>query len=349
MLAPEVAASAARGPMYNHSASLPAGITRPPCWGRLLSPRYWPTWAGLGVLRLLSLLPFRQKLAVGAALGALLRRLPLRYVRIARRNIELCLPELGAAARRRLLNRHFTSLGISLLEIAAAWWCPTARLRKISRLEGLEHLREALARGRGAILLTAHFTPLEIGGRILAAATPVNIIYRPSKNEALSYVLGRGRSRNGGHAIPRDDIRAMITALKNNECVWYAPDQSYRKKGAQMVPLFGIPAATNTATSRIARMTGCAVLPFFVERLPGTAGYRAVIRPALADFPSDCPRADAERFHRFIEAQVRAVPDQYLWIHRRFKGLTASDPDYYGRKPPRLINEPQPSAASPAA
>ncbi|MHB8815105.1 MAG: LpxL/LpxP family Kdo(2)-lipid IV(A) lauroyl/palmitoleoyl acyltransferase [Steroidobacteraceae bacterium] len=339
--------------MYQRTAPLPAALARQPVWARLLSPRYWPTWAGLGVLRLLSLLPFRVKLAVGAALGAVLRRLPLRYVRIARRNIELCLPELDAAARSRLLNRQFASLGIALLEMATAWWCPTARLMKICRIEGLEHLREALARGRGAILLTAHFTPLEIGGRILAAATPVNIIYRPTKNQALSYVLGRGRSRNGGHAIPRDDIRAMITALKNNECVWYAPDQSYRKKGAQMVPMFGIPAATNTATSRIARMTGCAVLPFFVERLPGTAGYRAVIQPALDNFPSDCARADAECFHRFIEAQVRAVPDQYLWIHRRFKGLTAADPDYYGRDPPKvapgnLVSAPQPSAASPA-
>ena len=334
--------------MYKLSASIPAAPARPPGWARLLSPRYWPTWVGLGVLRLLSLLPFRLKLTVGAALGALLRRLPLRYIRIARRNIELCLSDLDAAARRQLLNRHFTSLGIALLEMATAWWCPTARLQKISRLEGLEHLHAALARGRGAILLTAHFTPLEIGGRILAAATPVNVIYRPSKNEALSYVLSRGRSRNGGHAIPRDDVRAMITALKNNECVWYAPDQSYRKKGAEMVPLFGIPAATNTATSRIARMTGCAVLPFIVERLPGAAGYRAVIQPQLEDFPGDSPRADAERFHRFIETQVRAVPDQYLWIHRRFKGLTAADPDYYGRHPPpRAVSVLPPSAASP--
>jgi KDO2-lipid IV(A) lauroyltransferase len=301
------------------------------------------------VLRLLSLLPFHLLLAAGSALGAVLRRLPVRFRRIARRNIELCLPELDSAARARLLNRHFTSLGIALLEMAAAWWWPTARLQKISRLEGMEHLQLALDRGHGAILLTAHFTPLEVGGRILAAATPVNIIYRPTKNAALASVLGRGRSRNGGRAIPRDDIRAMIAALKNNECVWYAPDQSYRKKGAEMVPFFGIPAATNTATSRIARMTGAAVLPFFVERLPGTGGYRAVILPPLADFPGDCPRADAERFHGFIEAQVRAVPDQYLWIHRRFKGLTAQDPDYYGPVVPPRVIEPPPSAASPAA
>jgi KDO2-lipid IV(A) lauroyltransferase len=331
--------------MYNRSASRSAAIARPQSWGRLLAPRYWPTWVGLGVLRLLSLLPFSLQLTIGAAFGAVLRRLPLRFVRIARRNIDLCLPELATAQRRRLLDRHFVSLGISLLEIAAAWWWSTARLQTISRVEGLEHLREALDHGHGAILLTAHFTPLEIGGRILAAATPVNIIYRPTKNEALSYVLARCRSRNGGRAIPRDDVRAMIAALKNNECVWYAPDQSYRKKGAEMVPFFGIPAATNTATSRIARMTGCAVLPFFVERLPGGAGYRAVIQPPLENFPGECPRVDAERFHHFIETQVRAVPDQYLWIHRRFKGLTPQDPNYYGAvAPPRVTGLP-PSAA----
>jgi KDO2-lipid IV(A) lauroyltransferase len=323
--------------MSSRTASLPAALARPPHWGRLLSPRYWPTWAGLGVLRLLSLLPFSLQLAIGAALGAVLRRLPVRFVHIARRNIELCLPELCPEERGRLLDRHFTSLGIALLEIAMAWWCPTARLESISTVEGMEHVRSALARGRGVILLTAHLTPLEIGGRIVAAATPVNIVYRPTKNEVLAHVLSRCRSRNGGHAIPRDDIRAMITALRNNEVVWYAPDQSYRKKGAEMVPLFGIPAPTNTATSRIARMTGAAVLPYFVERLPGSAGYRVVIQPPLENFPGECPRADAQRFHGLVEAQVRAVPDQYLWIHRRFKGLTAADPDYYGRKPPAAI------------
>jgi KDO2-lipid IV(A) lauroyltransferase len=335
--------------MSIRSVSLPAAVGPPPCWGRLLSPRYWPTWAGLGVLRALSLLPYRLQLAVGSTLGAVLRRLPTRFVRIARRNIDLCLPELGAAERRRLLNRHFRSLGIALLEIAMAWWWSTERLAAISAVEGMENVRDALARGRGAILLTAHLTPLEVGGRIVAAATPVNIVYRPSKNEALAHLLSRCRSRNGGHAIPRDDIRSMIAALKNNEVVWYAPDQSYRKKGAEMVSLFGIPAPTNTATSRIARMTGAAVLPYFVERLPGGAGYRVVIRPALEDFPTDCPRADAERFHRLIEAQVRAVPDQYLWIHRRFKGMTAADPDYYGRNPPAMPSALPPSAASPEA
>jgi KDO2-lipid IV(A) lauroyltransferase len=292
---------------------------------------------GLGVLRLLALLPYSVLLRLGALLGALLRGLLARFVRTARRNIELCLPDLDPATRERLLRQHFASLGIAVFETALAWWCPAARLATRSRVEGLEHVREALARGRGAILLAAHFTHLEIGARILAAEVPINVVYRPTRNEALAYVLGRIRCRHGGHAIRRDDIRAVIAALKSNECVWYAPDQSYRKKGAEMVPMFGIPAATNTATSRIARMTGAAVLPYFVERLPGSGGYRAVIHPPLKDFPGESPRRDAERFHHLIEAHVHSVPEQYLWIHRRFKGLTADYPDYYARHRPRAV------------
>lgn len=320
--------------MYIDTAARPRTAARAQCWARILAPRYWPTWIGLGLLRFLALLPFPLMLAAGAMLGAILRRLPLGWAHTARRNIELCLPELGAVERERLLNRHFASLGMALLEVPLAWWTPQSRLGRIISVEGAEHLRAALARGRGAILLTAHFTPMEMAGRMLASVTPVNVLYRPTKNEALAYALGRCRCNLGVSPIPRDDIRALITALKNNEAVWYAPDQSYRKKGAEMVPLFGIPAATNTFTSRIARMTGAAVLPYFVERLPGMRGYRAVIHPPLENFPGDSPCGDAERFHRLIEARVRAVPEQYLWIHRRFKGLSADYPDYYGRQLP---------------
>jgi Kdo2-lipid IVA lauroyltransferase/acyltransferase len=302
---------------------------------RLLAPRYWLTWMGLGLLRLVALLPFACIVSVGRALGAVVRHLPIGFIRTARRNIELCMPELTPEAREHLLNEHFASLGIALLEIPLAWWSKSARLASITRVEGTEHLRAALARGRGVILLTAHFTPMEMAGRTLAEITPVGFLYRPTRNEVLAYALNRFRQGSGTRGIPRDDIRAFIGALRNNECVWYAPDQSYRKKGAEMVPMFGIPAATNTLTSRLARMTGATVLPYFLQRLPGTQGYRATIHPPLEDFPSDNPVADTERFNRMIEAQVRLAPEQYLWIHRRFKGLSEDYPDYYGRQASR--------------
>jgi KDO2-lipid IV(A) lauroyltransferase len=302
---------------------------------RLFAPRYWLTWLGLALMWLLAQLPYAWLIRMGKAVGALIRRLPITFVRTARRNMELCLPQMSPGEREQLLGRHFESLGAGLFEIAFTWWSSLARWQPLIQLEGREHLTEALARGKGVILLTAHFTTLEVGGRILLSAAPVSFLYRPTKNRVLAHFLKHRRCKYGGQPIPHDDIRALITALKNNECVWYAPDQSYRKKGAQMVQMFGVPAATNTLTSRLARMTGATVLPYFFERLPGARGYRAVIHPPFDNFPSDCAVADTERFNHLIEAQVRKVPEQYLWIHRRFKGLTADYPDHYRQRAPR--------------
>jgi KDO2-lipid IV(A) lauroyltransferase len=297
---------------------------------RFYAPRYWPTWLALGVMRLVVMLPYPAVLAVGRGLGRIARRLPLPYVQVARRNIELCLPELDAPAREALLDRHFQSLGIGALESAMTWWGNDEHIATLSRVEGLEHLEAALARGKGAIVLLAHFTTLQIGARILNARMPINVLYRPTKNELLAAVSGGSFGRNARKAILRDDVRAMISALRRNEIVWYAADQSYRKKGAQMVPFFGHPAATNVFTSRLSQMTGAAVLYYATERLPGNAGWRAVIEPAFEDWPSDDAVADTRRYHERIEAQVRRTPDQYWWIHRRFKGLTDDYPDYYG-------------------
>ena len=299
---------------------------------RLYGPRYWPTWLGLGILRLVERLPFGAMLAVGRGIGWFARRLPLPYVRIARRNMEICLPELSDAERARLLDRHFASLGMGLLESAMTWWSGQDRIDRLSQIEGLEHLEAALAKGHGAIILTAHFTTLQIGAKILNGRVPLNVLYRPLKNELLARISGGSFGRNARKAIQRDDVRSMISALRRNEIVWYASDQSYRKKGAMMVPFFGHPAATNVFTSRLAEMTGAAVLYYAVERLPGTQGWRGTIEPAFTDWPSGDPIADTLRYHARIEAQVRRMPEQYWWIHRRFKGLTPEYPDYYPRR-----------------
>jgi len=282
------------------------------------------------VLRVIEMLPFPARLRVGSALGRLIRHLPLAYVRIARCNIQLCMPALSAAEQAELVDRHCESLGMSLCETATTWWSSNRRVRQLAEVQGLEHLQAALAKGRGAIMIGGHFTTIEIATRILGTVVPLNVVYRPTKNAVLSHTMFTSFSRNG-KPIAYDDIRSMIRALKRNEAVWYAPDQSYRNKGAAMVDFFGIPAATNTATSRLARISGAAVLTYFPERLPGAAGYRVRIGPALEDFPGVDAIGDAERFNRLLEAQIRRVPEQYLWMHRRFKGLSPDYPDYYGR------------------
>ncbi len=295
-----------------------------------LRPNYLLTWLGLCALRCLELLPFPAQRVVGTALGMLIRRLPLAYVRIAERNIELSLPELSAGQRAALLNRHCQSLGMGLCETATTWWSSDARVNRLADVQGLGHLQAALAKGRGAILIGGHFTTIEIATRILGTVVPLNLVFRTTKNALLSHTMYQGFARHG-KPIPHDDIRAMVRALKNNEAVWYAPDQSYRNKGAAMVNFFGIPAATTTATSRLARISGAAVLTYFPERLPGLAGYRMVIGPAFENFPSGDAIQDAERFNVLLQAQIRKIPEQYLWMHRRYKGLSADYPDYYGR------------------
>ena len=294
-----------------------------------VSPRYWPSWLGIGILRIVELLPYRAIMAVGRGLGFLARGLVPKYRRIARRNLELCFPALTTRQRDKLLRQQFSALGRAVCESAMSWWSSAERIRRLSSIEGLHHLDLAVAHGRGVILLTAHFTTLEISARILCAARPVCILYKPVRSPVLAAVSNRARARLAGTAVLYDDIRGMISALRRNEIVWYAPDQSFRKKGAQMVPFFGIPAASNVHTSRLAELTGATVLYMSHERLPDARGYRLTIHPPFAHYPSGDAMADVRQLHRCIEADATRIPDQYWWIHRRFKGLSEDYPDYY--------------------
>lgn len=292
-------------------------------------PIYWPSWCGIALLRVVELLPYRAIMVFGRGLGFLARVLVPKYRRVARRNLELCFPGVTAAQREQLLVQQFGALGQAVCESAMSWWSSDDRIRSLSTVVGSEHLDQALQRGRGVILLTAHFTTLEISARILCALRPVCILYKPVRSAVLATVSNRARARLAGKAVLYDDIRGMISALRRNEIVWYAPDQSFRKKGAQMVPFFGIPAASNVHTSRLAELTGATVLYMSHERLPDARGYRLTIHPPFAHYPSGDAVADVRQLHHCIEQDATRIPDQYWWIHRRFKGLTADYPDYY--------------------
>src|SRR5260370_15071206 len=265
-------------------------------------------------MRAVELLPYPAQTQVGNSIGLLLRHLPLSYLRIARRNIALCLPELSAPQREALLDRHCRSLGVALCETANTWWSSDSRLNKLAEVQGLHHLQAALAKGRGAILVGGHFTTIEISTRILGTVVPLNVVYRPMKNALLSHIMFSSFCRHGS-PIAKDDIRTMVRALKNNEAVWFAPAQSYRNKGAAMVNFFGIPAAINPVTSRFARISGAAVMTYFCERLPRNAGYPGGIGPAFENFPRPHPVDHVERYNRLLEAHVRFLPEQHLCVH----------------------------------
>lgn len=292
-------------------------------------PQYWPIWLALIFMQRLARRDFSELVRLGRVLGDTVRRLPLPQKRVARRNIELAMPELSAPERERLLKQHFREAGMTLAETAIAWFADDARIRSLVRIEGLEHLDAAQAEGRGVIVLAAHFTTLEIGARFLTATRTAHAVYKPSNNALVSELFKRYRGPCAESMIASDDIRSMVRVLRQGGVVWYAPDQSYRGKGAERVEFFGHPVATNTATTRLVKMTDAQVLPYFVERLPGVLGYRAIIGPPLADFPGESAYEDALRHHALIEQEIRRNPAQYLWLHKRFKDIPGGDRDYY--------------------
>lgn len=296
---------------------------------RFWQPRYWPIWLGLGWLRLISLLPLRSQLAVGRGLGKLIYwSLPERR-RIAASNVALCFPALTAAEREDLIRRHFASLGMTLMEFGLTWWASDALVDRCVDLRGAEHLREAVATGRGIVLLAGHFGAQEFTGRALRAVRPrLGALYRPNKNAFVDAVLMRIRSRSASVMIPKQNMRRMIRALRNGTLIWYAPDQSQRGPFSALIPFLGEPAMTTTALTEIVRLGNALVVPLLPMRL-AAGRYTLEILPALTNFPGASAEEDAVLVNEILETHIRKAPEQYYWIHRRFKGRPAPLPDPY--------------------
>lgn len=275
-------------------------------------------------------LPWPLQRALGGVLGGVLRLMvPLRR-RAARINLRLCFPAMTEAEREALLRASFRDFGIGLFEFARAWWGSIAPIRRRARIEGLEHLTALRAQGRGVLLISGHFMTLETCGRLLCDHVPLAGMYRRYRNPVMEWAVKRGRLRYAAAMFGNDEVRAALRHLKQGGLLWYAPDQDMRGKDTVFAPFFGVPAATITATHQFARLTGCAVVPFFHRREGGR--YVLRIAPPLPDFPSDDATADSARVNAAIEAMVREAPSQYLWIHRRFKRRPGGARSPYRRK-----------------
>jgi len=315
-------------------------MDRPRFRATFLHPRFWLLWLGLGLLWLVVQLPYRVLLVLGRGLGALMYRVASSRRHIARRNLQLCFPELSERKREQLLRENFTSTGIAFFEMAMSWWWPKARLQRLARIEGLEHLQQAQAEGQGVILMALHFTTLEIGAALLSQRHTIDGMYREHKNPVFDFVQRRGRERHNldASAIEREDVRAMLKVLRAGRAIWYAPDQDYGRKQSLFVPWFGINAATVTATTKFARLGRARVVPYTQERLADGNGYRLVIHPPLADFPGESEEADCRRVNEWVEDAVRQHPEQYLWAHRRFKTRPAGEPSLYRKLPKKPVS-----------
>lgn len=282
------------------------------------------------MLWLLGRTPQWMGLALSKPIGWLMFHLMPRRRNIARRNIERCFPELSGEQHRDLLRRNFDALARMVFEVAWSWSAPASRIRAMSRIRGAEHVRAAQAHGTGVMFITAHVTCLEIGGRIAAFEVPTaRGVYRPLNNLVLEWYQNRSRKRYVAGSISKRDPRAIIRFLRREGQLWYAPDQDFGPARSVFAPFFGIETATLEATERLVQLSGCKVVPMYPVYDTASRTYEVTFDAALENFPSGDARADLARINRVFEEKIRRNPEQYWWIHRRFKTRPAGAPPFY--------------------
>lgn len=297
---------------------------------KLLHPRYWFTWFGLGVLWLLVQLPYPILIRLGAGAGKWSRHFLKRRERITRRNIELCFPNIKEEKIEAMIAGNFESLGMALAETGIAWFWSDARVRRYFEVHGLENLQHAQSHQRGVMVIGVHFMSLELGGRITGLCQPMMAMYRPHNNQAMEWAQTKGRMRSNKAMIDRRDLRGMVQALKKGEAVWFAPDQDYGPKGSVFAPLFAVKqAATTNGTYVLSRLAKPAMLTIVLIRNQDKSGYQLIIQPELENYPYEDEAAAAAYMNRVIENEILRAPDQYLWLHRRFKTRPPGEASLY--------------------
>jgi KDO2-lipid IV(A) lauroyltransferase len=275
----------------------------------------------VGLFWLLHFLPLPVLAFIGQDLGSLLYLFAGRRRKIALTNLSLCFPELDKPQRQTLARSHFRTLGSSLLERSVLWWGSEKRLSRLIRFNGEEKIRSLRDAGRPIILLGAHFVGLDAGGMGIGMRFDSLSMYSAQSNAVFDQLVLRGRHRFGDQLLlsRQDGVRASIKAMKSGRPFYYLPDMDYGPRDSVFAPFFGVPAATITGLSRLARATGAVVLPCITRTLPGGRGYVVEVGEPWTDFPSDDVVADTQRMNAFIESVIRTMPEQYYWVHRRFK------------------------------
>ncbi|HET6555150.1 MAG TPA: LpxL/LpxP family Kdo(2)-lipid IV(A) lauroyl/palmitoleoyl acyltransferase [Dyella sp.] len=305
-------------------------MSRPSFTRSLLAPRHWPGWLGVGVVWLIARLPRTWLMGLGHLLGQLVQRVPSPRRHIAEVNIALCFPELSKPEQARLVDAHLRDIGLMMAEFALGWMGSERAIADVPvTIEGLEHLEAARVQGKGVLLVGGHFSHLELCARLVSQRIRISGMYRKMDSAPFEWAVLRARLDYAEAMFEKDDIRGTVKHLRSGGTLWYAPDQDMRSKDSVFVPFFGIPAATITATHHLARLSGACVIPFHHRRLPGNAGYALRLGAPLADFPSKDALEDTACVNVCIEEMVRAAPEQYLWVHKRFKTRPEGMPSVY--------------------
>ena len=295
----------------------------------LLHPKYWGSWLAIGLLRLISLLPFKAKLAAGTFVGRLAYRFAKRRRHITQTNIRLCFPALSDAEQEQLVRQTLIDNAIGFFEIAWAWWANPKKLQGLFDIEGLEHLEKAQANGKGVLLVGAHFTHLDLCGLMLNAVADIDAIYRKNNNPVFEYIITKGRQRVFKNVLDRNNMKRILSKLREGRAIWYAPDQDYGRNSAVFAPFFGIQAATVVATSRLSKLGRATPLGLFHIRDPQTHRYTLFFVPIEQAFPTGDDTEDATIINKMIQTAILRQPSQYMWVHRRFKTRPEGEASFY--------------------
>lgn len=296
-----------------------------------LHPQYWLTWLGIGLLYLLVLLPYPVIYWLGTRLGRLSKYFLKKRLLIAKRNLELCFPTMSAQQRQQIINKNFESVGMGIFETGMAWFWSDKRVQRWFTIKGQHNIEKVQLTGQGIIVIGIHFLTLELGARIFGILNPGIGVYRPNDNPVMDWLQIRGRLRSNKFMLDRKDIKGMIRNLKQGEILWYAPDHDYGPRKSVFVPFFTVKhAATTIGTHILAKLANPAMIPFTPRRLANAKGYELIIQPAITHFPQQDEISTATFMNKLIEKEIMQAPEQYMWLHRRFKTRPAGMPSCSG-------------------
>lgn len=294
-----------------------------------LRPRYWYAWPVLALMLVMSWMPSRVLWVLGSLLGSFVSWFPTSNRGFAERNIELCFPDMTPRVRRHLVKQHFRLTGFALLSFGITWFAPRWRIKRFITARDKHYIDDAFAQGKNVILLAPHFIGLDMGGVRLSIEMPCVSMYRKARDPLLEYLFQR-RGRFGAVVVKRmASLRPILRLIREGRPFYYLPDQDMGALASVFVPFFGIPAATVTTLSRIAKTTNAVVIPCIARILPHGRGYEVRVHPPFQNFPTDDPVADARFMNAKIEQWVREMPDQYMWSYRRFKTRPNNEASLY--------------------
>lgn len=296
-----------------------------------LHPRFWGIWIGIGILYILVLLPYPMIYYIGIKIGSIAKYFLVRRMYIMRKNLNLCFPHLSLLEQQTLFHKNCESIGMGILETGMAWFWSEHRIRHWCKIHGLSNLSKLYNKQVGTLLIGTHFFTLELSARILGIINPGIGVYRPHNNPLLEWLQTKGRLKSNKNMLNRSNIRSIIKALKDGEIVWYAPDHDYGYKNSIFVPFFAVSnVATTIGTYILIKTANPAVIPFILKRLPNASGYElTILKDQKNEIPINTKFNAIRHINKIIEQLILFAPDQYMWLHRRFKTRPPGEPSVY--------------------